>query len=261
MIRDLIVLAAGKGSRMGELTSDRPKLSLELGSGVTLGDTVSHAVRNHVWDRKIIVVGHGEDNVVMPDFEKVKNVNFESTNMAYSLWIALNSLNKHRETVVLYGDIIVDQTFLEPLISSTKDVTVASVANFRDIWRMRFTNPEKDAESFERDEFGRLKQIGKPIESLEAPDGQYSGAMKFSPKKMAEIVPHLSEFVNDRPGGFLTEFLQSLINKGEELFTVDAEGVWFEVDSSKDLEFALESHKVKKILGETMSWKKSPFEY
>lgn len=241
---------------MGELTTDRPKLSLELGYDVTLGDTVSHAVRNHVWGRKIIVVGHGEDHVLMPDFEKVKNVYFESTNMAYSLWIALNSITKHRETVILYGDIIVDHTFLEPLISSPKDITVASVANFRDIWRMRFTNPEKDAESFERDEVGRLKQIGKPIESLEAPDGQYSGAIKFGPKKMAKVLSHLSEFVQDKPAGFLTEFLQSLIDNGEELFTVDAEGIWFEIDSHQDLDLALASQETKRIVEETLSWKK-----
>lgn len=73
---------------------------------------------------------------------------------------------------------------------------------------------------------------------------------------MAKVLSHLSEFVQDKPAGFLTEFLQSLIDNGEELFTVDAEGIWFEIDSHQDLDLALASQETKRIVEETLSWKK-----
>ena len=84
-----IILAAGRGSRLGERTKDRPKCMCTL-QGRTLLDRCLETLEQAGIPRKEagIVTGYRSDMFAMPDVICFHNEIWEQTNMFYSLTMA-----------------------------------------------------------------------------------------------------------------------------------------------------------------------------
>lgn len=255
--RNLLVLGAGLGSRMGALTQDRPKIGIELASGLTLGDVLTFAIREYQWQQKVVVLGHKAENVCLYGFDRVVNTDFVTTNMPHSLLLGMKSLRHTGDIIVIYGDLIVDNIFLRPLVYSKKQIAVASLLDFENIWKSRFIKPEDDAESFVVDGQGLIRNIGKPIRNLEEAQGQFGGALKIGAEMADSFVASLESFCRERPTAFLTDFLQQLIESGVKISAENSRGVWYELDTPNDLQFALGSSEVQLVLAQALEWRES----
>ena len=112
-----IILAAGMGRRLGELTQSNTKCMIEV-NGVKLIDRLLNQLSKHDINRVIIVIGY-EGNKLRDHIEKnygkklnfkyIHNPIYDKTNNIYSLALA-QDLMKEDDTLLIESDLIFDDS-------------------------------------------------------------------------------------------------------------------------------------------------------
>ena len=117
-----IILAAGMGRRLGELTNDNTKCMLEV-NGVRLIHRALDALHEVGIKRVVLVVGYKAENVrelIGASYKGmevvyVENEVYDKTNNIYSLFLAREYLTSD-DTILLESDLIFEGNLLERLI-------------------------------------------------------------------------------------------------------------------------------------------------
>lgn len=130
-----IILAAGMGSRLKELTKNNTKCMVKV-NGVTLIDRMLHQIERNKIDRIIIVVGYkGEllkDYINSLDIKIpitfVENPIYNKTNNIYSLYLARDYLTED-DTLLFESDLIFEDNLITMLIED-KRPTLALVDKY-----------------------------------------------------------------------------------------------------------------------------------
>lgn len=229
-----LLLAAGRGSRMGQLTSEQPKCFAKL-AGHRLFDWQRAALHAAGLDTLGIVTGYHGEMFQNSGCEIYENERWESTNMVASLACAARVLREH-PCVVSYSDIVYHPDSVRRLVQSEADVSITYDLQWLSLWQTRFDDPLSDAETLRlRD--GRIIEIGGRTQDVNEIEGQFMGLLKFSPAGWAaveEIRTGLSSEARDRLD--CTSLLQRLIAAGVSIVGVPVEGRWCEADTGEDLE-------------------------
>lgn len=231
-----IILAAGRGSRMKDLTDDRPKCLVEL-HGKTLLDRQLTALHCAGINEIGIVTGYKRELLTNRGLVEFYNPRWSETNMVSSLACAAEWLSTE-PCIVSYSDIFYEPDAVTSLMSSQADLAVTYDDNWRSLWEKRFGDPLLDAETFrlKRDD-GSLIEIGNKPESVEEVEGQYMGLLRFTPRGWVEVVrirTSLSAEECDRM--HMTGTLQKVIDEGQmPVSAIPFHGQWGEVDCEDDL--------------------------
>lgn len=230
-----IILAAGRGSRMKNLTDERPKCLAEL-RGKPLLDWQLTALREAGINDIAIVTGYKRELLAYRGLVEFHNARWAETNMVSSLACAAEWLEAY-PCVVSYSDIFYDASAVESLIRCKADLAVTYDANWRTLWERRFGDPLLDAETFRLGNNGNLAEIGNKPQTVEEIQGQYMGLLRFTPTGWREVVrirARLTSEACDRM--HMTGTLQKVIEDGMvPVAAVPYSGEWGEVDSAEDL--------------------------
>ena len=228
-----IILAAGRGSRLGALTADSPKCLTELG-GKTLLQRQLEALADGGVDEPAIVRGYLGGSFTRP-VTYFENPRWAETNMVASLVCAADWL-RTETCVVSYSDIVYGSGTVRLLLAAPGDLVIAYDPRWRALWELRFADPLADAETFRRDGQGRLLEIGARACSLDEIQGQYMGLLRFSPAGWSRVEDLLAGLPADRQDSLdMTALLQLLLADGMEIGTVAATEPFYEVDTESDL--------------------------
>jgi len=230
------ILAAGRGSRLKALTSERPKCLNKVGDRSLLQWQID-ALRAGGIDEIIIITGYKADQLDAFDLRTVHNDRWESTNMVSSLLCASSEFDS--TAVVSYSDIIYPKETVAELTRLKHDAGVAYDPNWRQLWESRFDDPLDDAESFHMDSTGRIIEIGQKIERIDDVSGQYMGIMRFSRKAFSWIINATGQLKSaDVDAMDMTMLLQKLITMGYPIYGVQNRNPWIEIDTQRDFELA-----------------------
>ncbi|MBI2095453.1 MAG: phosphocholine cytidylyltransferase family protein [Candidatus Omnitrophica bacterium] len=229
-----LILAAGRGSRMGNLTVDRPKCLLSLG-GKTLLEWQLEALRGAGIREIGIVAGYLAERLKPDGVTKFLNPNWERSNMVASLLCADEWLRKD-VCVVSYADIVYPSAAVAALVHERHGLAITYDTRWLELWRARFEDPLKDAETFKTDPQGRLVDIGARAKSLDEIKGQYMGLLKFTPAGWNLVRDLLSQCSESEINSMdMTSMLRRLIQAGKEVHAVPIAEPWYEVDNLSDL--------------------------
>ena len=232
----LIVLAAGRGSRLGSLTDDRPKGLVEL-AGRTLLERQLEAARAAGVDDVVIVGGHRAEQLERLGHPVVCNPDHATTNMAASLFCAQGHFADG--FVMSYGDIVYRPAVLASLLDDQSPVAVVVDLDWRSYWSRRFDDPLDDAESLRIDDAGLIRSIGQRVADVEEIDGQYVGLAAFRGIGVAQLQDTWRRIDPLRRDGlFMTDLLQRMIDEGYHVHAVPIRGDWLEIDTPHDLALA-----------------------
>jgi len=230
-----VVLAAGRGSRMGALAENRPKCLVELGHKPLIRRQIG-ALRGGGVSTIGVVRGYLGNMLNVEDVTYFENPRWAETNMVISLmaaepWLRSNSV------VISYADIFYGRDVVRDLAASSGDLVVAYDRNWRSLWSRRFVDPLSDAETFRTDARGNLIEIGRRTTQIDDIEGQYMGLLKFTPRAWSAVEAVL-EAVDARARDTMdmTTLLRALLDSGFPIKTVGISGQWGEIDSSGDLE-------------------------
>ena len=149
-----LILNSGRGTRMGDLTKDRPKCLVELEDGTSiLSRQLSILEKCGIID---IVMTTGQYDKEIRDacsdhpelkFTFVKNELYDSTNYIYSMHKAGKHLND--DIILLHGDLVFEEYVILRLINSEKSCVVVNTFQ---------TDPDKDFKAYVEDD--RILEIG-----------------------------------------------------------------------------------------------------
>ena len=117
-----VILAAGMGKRLGELTRGNTKCMIEVG-GETLISRLLRQLDKHALSKIILVVGYKAQELkdylatlqVQTPIEFVENTVYDKTNNIYSLYLAKDYLTTE-DTLLFESDLIMEDAVISKLI-------------------------------------------------------------------------------------------------------------------------------------------------
>lgn len=220
----LIILAAGTGSRLGGLTKKIPKSLIKIRNKSLIEFQIAQ-FENHKISKIIIVTGFGSKVLKRKIGKKVKyifNKKFRTTNNMYSLWTARNFL-RNEDTIITFADLIMSKFITKKIIESQNPINVA--VDTSQILNGTMTVKVKK---------NKLISIGKKKEMN--PDGNFIGVSKIKKKKIDLFRKTLIKIAGETKNKYYTEIFNYLIEKKIFIKAIDIKkNFWREIDTKKDL--------------------------
>ena len=133
-----IIIAAGRGSRLGEITENVPKPLVEVNGESILGRQIFLFKQLGI-DDIVVITGYKREKIIFKDVNYVVNHLYSSTEQLFSLMRARNFFSG--ELIVTFGDIIYDQEILNQMISEKGDLVLAFEKNWKESYANRSDNP------------------------------------------------------------------------------------------------------------------------
>ncbi len=231
-----LILAAGRGNRMGVLGADRPKCLIEL-AGTPLLYRQLAALRRGGADEIGIVRGYRAHMLNVPGLRYFENERWADTNMVMSL-VAASAWLRSAPVIVSYADIFFRGSLVRALVTAPGSLVISYDRAWKRLWIRRFSDPLSDAETFRLNASGELLEIGGKAENIEEIEGQYMGLLKFTPTAWAAIEAVLATLdapTRDRLD--MTGLLRRLLaTKTTAISTLGTNGEWGEIDNPADVD-------------------------
>lgn len=226
-----IILAAGRGKRMGDLTKNHPKALLKL-HNKPLIEWQMNAIQLSGITKIAIVNGYKSEVFTYP-VTYFHNARWHETNMLTTMMCASDWLEKDT-CVISYSDIVYHPEAIQKLINVPGDIGITYDPNWLDLWRMRFDDPLSDAEIFKYDHH-HLIDIGGRTNDLADIQGQYMGLLKITSAGWQMIKSILKQSANeiiDRMD--MTMLLKLMLNKHFQITVSAIDSPWCEIDAESD---------------------------
>lgn len=238
----VIILAAGRGSRLGDRTKDRPKCMVELCGKTILQRCMESLEQAGVSRQDIgIVTGYRPQDIQVEGVTYFHNENWESTNMFCSLMEAKEWLEQE-PCIVCYSDIVFSPTAIERLAICPAPCALTYFTDFWALWQLRMEDPLSDLETFRLSTQGQLTEIGKKPSTHNDVEGQYMGLIRFTPESWQWVMKTI-ETPLPKPVAKLdmTTLLQGMLEQGYPIVAIATDALWLECDTQADIE-AYEVH-------------------
>ena len=128
-----IILNSGIGSRMGNLTSDKPKCMTQIMENETILSRQLKMMAEYEIKDIIITTGYLSNEIIdycnsleLPlNYTFVNNDKFKETNYIYSLYLAREACNND-DIILMHGDLVFESRVLESVLNSDKSCMVVS---------------------------------------------------------------------------------------------------------------------------------------
>ena len=235
-----IILAAGKGTRLGKLTLDKPKGMLDF-MGKTLLEHQISIYRLAGFTDITIVRGYKKNKINYKDINYIDNDLYDETNMIESLICARDQIND--DCVISYSDILFSTNLLNSLIKNQGSVVVTVDSNWKKYWKQRYGNMMEDLEDLQIVNNEVIK-IGQAVSDSESLHYRYVGLNKFTLKGMKKMLAlydkkkSLNEkwrsSENDFKNGYMTDILQEMIDQNNVVIPHYTKNEWLEIDTESD---------------------------
>jgi L-glutamine-phosphate cytidylyltransferase len=225
-----VILAAGRGSRMGKHTDNIPKCKTKL-QNRSLLDWQLESIEKAGIKQTFVVTGYKRE-MLKGNFDSVVNINWSETNMVYSLFCLPK---QNRDLIISYSDIAYNHNHLTKLIENKNDIVITADLDWFKLWSIRFNNPLDDAESFKVSN-SILTEIGQVTNDLNDIDAQYMGLIKLTPNGWDILYKIFQSLPVDKQKSI---HMTDLINKAlKQNFLISVEyvkGGWCEADTYSDI--------------------------
>lgn len=245
----IIILAAGRGTRLGSYNNNKPKCLFNI-------DGLSLIERNIMIFKEaglnpILVTGYKKEELNFLDLPMIYNADFLETNMLWSLYKASDYMNE--DFMVCYSDILVNTKLVEKIKYFDNGIGLLIDKDWLKYWEMRFEDPLTDAESLKVSKGGNITNIGQKVAKIAEIKGQYIGFFKVSGEQRLLFKEKLIDYCESistktvAQKAYLTDFLQYLINKDIKIKEIPINGDWIEIDNPSDVYAAKKSGRLSII--------------
>lgn len=254
----VIILAAGRGSRLYKYTEILPKGMLPL-AGKPILQRQIETLRKAGITNISIVRGYNQEKINFTNVKYYDNHLWETTGPVVSLFCAAREFDGSDDVLVSYADSIQELRILKQIMNEKYSLSKAIDVDYKDYWTARNGDWKLDSESCTLNSDGSIKEIGEDGVTDEARLHGRDASLTFISKEMApkvlELYNKLKKEYWDKPlvdgrgvNKFnMTNLLQSWIDHGWKVMANRIKRGWMEFDTNEDYENALKWHKSGKI--------------
>ena len=238
-----IMLAAGKGSRLGKYTKNNTKCMLNIHGKTLLERAIDALIEADIKDF-IIVLGYKGENVkeYIEEKELDKKINityinndiYDTTNNIYSLYLAKDYLVKD-DTILLESDLIYDTSIVKKLVNS-KYESAAVIAKYEE-WMdgtVVTLNDDDTISSFVEKKDFDYSDVNKYYKTVNI----YKFSKEFSERF---YLPFLESYIKAYGNNDYYELVLKVISglKEAKLHGLQLNGEdWYEIDDCQDYDIA-----------------------
>lgn len=235
MAKDLIILAAGIGSRLRPLTNEMPKTMVQVG-GKTIIERLLLQLKPFLEELNICVVaGYLGDvleqhlNEIGVPVKIIKNVDYNTTNNMYSLWLAMDNIKSEKDLIIVNADCVYEDEIVSSVIRSEKSIIAVDKSIYND-----------ESMKVRLNRQGYVQQMSKQIEegeNVHVSVDIYS-LTKEDRTKLYKIVNDTIE--NENLNSWTEVALDELSRSDQsDIEILDITGLkWMEIDNHSDLDLA-----------------------
>ena len=221
-----VILAAGRGDRLRDVTGDRPKCLARVG-GCSLLERQIRSLGACGIEAIAVVAGFRAADIRRacgPEVDLVVNTEYESTNSLYSLWLDRHLLADG--FVVLNSDVLFHEQLLWDLLTARDEDALLMAAARGAVY--------SDEEMKIRVRAGCVAEIAKTLDPAEA-DGENVGIAKFGGEGAKLLIEEMDQVLD---GGGAGEWLPrafAAFALRRPLHVVETRGYpWTEIDFPED---------------------------
>ncbi len=241
-----IFIAAGSGSRLGNLTQNTPKPLIEI-HGKSILQRGIETLREVGINEISVIVGPLAEKFVDKTLEYFEDKNYSKHDQLGSLMCA--NKNIFGDVLILFADILFDKKIISKIINTSGDFVLAVDADWKKSYEYRQDNPISEADKVVLENNSIIK-IGKNIlhqnESLQI--CEFLGIMKLTSIGCKIFTDTYHKLEQSHNGKFhdassfsfakIIDILQEINISGNKLTAVIIDGLWCEIDTPLDLERA-----------------------
>jgi choline kinase len=250
-----ILIAAGRGKRLGTHTEEIPKCMVQVGAKPILG-WIWDAFRSAGVEELVVIRGYRGDVLerfvrdLAPNVHFVDNPAWQTNNVLLSLACARAYFDQ--PCLISYSDILFTPAVAQAAAASPAEIALVIDRAFRTIYDGRTEHPLDEGEVADLMPDGSVARVGKralpPSEAI----GEFIGLSKLGERGAATVGRALDGLARRFDGrdhepfqraqtyrnAYLTDLWQELIDSGIHLDPVLIDGGWREIDTGQDLDRA-----------------------
>jgi len=222
---DAVILAAGRGTRMGDL--ETPKCLIDLG-GTKIIDYQINCFKEMGVENIFVVTGHNSEMISNHLDNKVtliENPDYATTNNLYSLWVAKKILKN--DFICIYSDLFFHKQILQNCINNEDEVCLVIEKNIRDeTMRVKIKG-------------NYIIEVNKVI-PINSASGNFIGLAKFKKESIGSLFLEISKLTSQHNlNAYYTSAIESMIKKGKKIGFVETNNLpWMDIDEKHEIQKA-----------------------
>lgn len=256
-IKRAILIAAGRGKRLGPHTEEIPKCMVQVGARPILG-WVWQALASVGVEELVVIRGYRGDVLesfvrsLVPKAIFVDNPEWQTNNVLLSMMCAREYFDQ--PTYVTYSDIIYTPAVARAAATSTAQIGLVIDREFRSIYEGRTEHPLDEGEVSDLSPDGAVARVGKKALPPADAIGEYIGLARLGEQGVATVASTFDRLAREFAGrehepfqraatfrnAYQTDLWQTLIDGGTRIDPILIDGQWREIDTGQDLARARE---------------------
>jgi len=252
-----LIIAAGRGSRLGHLTDTSPKCLLKVG-GISIVERIINEMSDVGVKKFALVRGYLGHKFELKNIQYFENFQYRNNNILHSMMCAkdflIDSLIQNENLIISYSDIVFESVLMKKIAESRGSISLLCDPDWEVKYSGRTQHPKTEAEIavVNNDnlvvEIGKLfaeKKINSPNSTLELIE--FTGLILLKPEGISLVLDAFKEIAAvvqpDEPFGrsntfqnaYLSDLFQFLVDSGRRVEVTRFIGNWFEIDTEQDL--------------------------
>ena len=237
-----IIIAAGSGRRIPEFSKLAPKSLIKINNKSILKRQIDLLRKSKIKEIGIIK-GFKSSMINYKNIKYFYNRNYKKNEQLDSLFTAKKWFTD--DLIVLFSDIIYEDSILNKIIKSKHDFTIVVQKNWKKKYKDRFDHPISQADKvFVKD--NKIKDIGKKL-SYNKTNGEFLGIFKIS-KNNCKIILQEYELLKKTKKTIkfqIHNFFRHLIKKKIDIKPTYVDAKYMEIDTYNDFKIAKEMFNEK----------------
>ena len=232
-----IIIAAGKGSRIPEISNKKPKCFIKINNQTLLERQIKFLKKNNV-NNIVVVTGHKSFFFKKKNIKYIKNNNYSINEQLDSLMCAKKEFNN--DIIVLFSDIIYDEKFLKNILNlrEKKKLIISCQKDWKKKYKNRLDHPYGQADKVKLFRNNVIK-IGKKI-PLNQTNSEFIGIFKIPRMFCSKFIGFYKKYKKTKISNNcqIHDFLSYLIHKKQKIKALNIKGNFMEIDTYNDYKIA-----------------------
>ncbi len=242
-----IVLAASRGSALGELTEDKPKVMLSIGGKTVLRHLLDE-FKNQNINKVTLVAGYKSETIDTSGIEMKINKDYATTGELTSLTQVSSEF--HEDMIITYGDLLFRSYILRDLLENEGEIvavidSTVENENYSGSPDYAYCSQKEDRVIFKQDAY--LNHVSEEKNALlSSPTGRWVGMLRVrgQGKQWIEAaIDKLKSHKNFKQMS-LTELLNQLIKMNHPINVHYINGHWVDINALVDINRASDFTKL-----------------